>query len=196
MDEQIMVVPRKDIFGEDDEKAFNGFVPIEEMDFIPMIKKSMISKSRKDMESDPGFKQIIPYSVFEHNGRIFLYKRTKAGGESRLHERYSIGISGHINPTDGDYLIEGMKREFHEELHYNDYYNYEIIGFINNDKNSVGKVHFGVVFMLKGSTPDIEVAEKDKIIGSLETMDIIEEKKDLMEDWSSYILGDIKSRMM
>ncbi len=196
MDEQIIVVPRKDLFGENDEKAFNGFVPVENVDFIPTINESMIVKPRNEVENNPNFKQIIPYSIFEHDGKIFLYKRTKGGGETRLHEKFSIGIGGHINPVEGDHLIEGMKREFHEELDYKDYYDYEIVGFINNDDTDVNKVHFGVVFMLKGSTPNIEVAEKDKLVGSLETMDIVEEKKELMEDWSAYVFDNIKSRMM
>ncbi|MBN2101248.1 MAG: DNA mismatch repair protein MutT [Candidatus Aenigmarchaeota archaeon] len=196
MDEQIMVVPRKKLFGDNDEKAFSGFVPKEKTDFIHVIKKSMVSRPRKDMETNPEFKQIIPYSIFEHGGKIFIYKRAKGGGEARLHEKYSIGIGGHINHLEGDNLIEGMKREFHEELEYKDDYNYEIIGFINSDETPVDKVHFGVVFMLNGKTPDIKVAERDKLIGGLESIGNIEEKRELMENWSAYVFDNIKSRMI
>ena len=196
MDEQIMVVPRKGLFGENEERAFDGFISIVDADFVPIINKSMIIKSRKDMENDSGFKQIIPYSVFEHDGKIFIYKRTKDGNESRLHEKYSIGIGGHINPVEGDRLTEGMKREFHEEIKYHDDYSYEIIGFLNSDETSVDKVHFGVVFMIKGETADIEVAEKEKLEGRLENIDEIRKKKAYLENWSAYVFDIIESRMM
>ena len=47
--------------------------------------------------------------------RIFLMKRTRAGGDERLHDRYTIGIGGHVNPGDGG-VIGGLRREWHEEI--------------------------------------------------------------------------------
>ena len=57
-------------------------------------------------EEDPTHKQIIPYCVFRHGDRVLHYTRGKAGGESRLHAKISVGVGGHVNPVD---MGEGRK---------------------------------------------------------------------------------------
>ncbi len=42
-------------------------------------------------------------------------QRTRAGADQRLHDRWSIGVGGHLNPGDGD-LTGGLEREWREEL--------------------------------------------------------------------------------
>jgi len=59
---------------------------------------------RPDAETDPSLKQIIPYLVLRDGDRIFLMKRTRAGGDPRLHDRFTVGIGGHLNPGDGGVL--------------------------------------------------------------------------------------------
>src|SRR4051794_41901099 len=53
------------------------------------------------MEQDPTWKQVIPYPVLRDGDRWFLMRRTRSGGDARLHDRYSIGVGGHVNPEDG-----------------------------------------------------------------------------------------------
>ena len=65
-----------------------------------------------EMERDPSFKQVIPYLVLRDGERYFLMRRTAAGGDARLHDRYSIGVGGHLNPGDGG-LLGGLRREWH-----------------------------------------------------------------------------------
>ncbi len=189
--EDILVIPRRKLFGECDEMAFEGFMKADES-MLKRIKEGLIAMPREKMEHDPSYKQVIPYTVFTCEGKVFLYKRTKNSGEARLHEKYSIGIGGHMNPAEGDPLVEGMKREFHEELVYNGDYDYEIVGFLNDDSDDVGKVHFGVVFLVRGKSPAIEIAEKDKLEGGLETIEEVEKKKEFMEKWSQFTLDNIK----
>ena len=43
--------------------------------------------------------------------RYFLMRRTRAGGDARLHDRWSIGVGGHLNPGDED-LDGGLRREW------------------------------------------------------------------------------------
>ncbi len=57
---------------------------------------------RREAEQDPGHKQIIPYLVLRDGPRLFVIHRTRAGGDARLHGRYSIGVGGHLNPGDVD----------------------------------------------------------------------------------------------
>ncbi len=70
---------------------------------------------RARMEADPRFKQVIPYLILRDGPRWFLMRRTRAGGDARLHDRWSIGVGGHVNPGDGD-VLGGLRREWAEEL--------------------------------------------------------------------------------
>jgi predicted NUDIX family phosphoesterase len=72
-------------------------------------------RPRPQVELDPAFKQIIPYLVLRDRERYFLMRRTRAGADQRLHDRWSIGVGGHLNPEDGD-LAAGLRREWAEEI--------------------------------------------------------------------------------
>ena len=52
---------------------------------------------REEAESDESGRQIIPYD-FEDEKRYLLMRRTNRQGESRLHDKYSIRVGGHITP--------------------------------------------------------------------------------------------------
>ncbi|MBF0203073.1 MAG: phosphoesterase [Desulfamplus sp.] len=55
---------------------------------------------RPSAEKDKNFKQIIPYIIIQaESGNLTAIYRRK-GSESRLHDLWSIGIGGHINPLD------------------------------------------------------------------------------------------------
>ena len=45
--------------------------------------------------------------------RWFLMRRTRAGADERLHDRWSIGIGGHLNPGDGGLRRAALRREWH-----------------------------------------------------------------------------------
>ena len=70
---------------------------------------------RGDAEEDPTHKQVIPYLVLRDGERWFLMRRTQAGGDARLHDLWSIGVGGHLNPGDGD-VAGGLRREWAEEV--------------------------------------------------------------------------------
>ena len=57
---------------------------------------------RGDCETDPTFKQIIPYVIvyFQATGQILTYRRGPEVGETRLAGNRSLGFGGHINPDD------------------------------------------------------------------------------------------------
>jgi predicted NUDIX family phosphoesterase len=110
---------------------------------------------REVAEESPEFKQIIPYVVMKYKNRYLVYKRTKKGGEGRLHEKHSIGIGGHINPVDGDReaIENAIVREITEEVDFpivdKKLFKIKPIGLIYDDSNDVGRVHFGFVWMIE-----------------------------------------------
>lgn len=110
---------------------------------------------RAAAEEDPTHKQIIPYCVFRCGERVLHYTRGKAGGESRLHAKISVGVGGHVNPIDMDGGKTGpdayhaaVTREIEEELDLPEEHEHRIIALLNDDSNPVGQVHLGIVHLV------------------------------------------------
>jgi predicted NUDIX family phosphoesterase len=110
---------------------------------------------RAEAEEDPSHKQIIPYCIFRCGDRILHYTRGKAGGESRLHAKISVGVGGHVNPVDMDGGKTGpdayhaaVTREIEEELDLPEEHEHRIIALLNDDSNPVGQVHLGIVHLI------------------------------------------------
>lgn len=110
---------------------------------------------RAAAEEDPSHKQLIPYCIFRCGDRILHYTRGKAGGESRLHAKLSVGVGGHVNPIDtGDGRTgpnayhAAVTREIEEELDLPEEHGHRIIGLLNDDSNPVGQVHLGIVHLV------------------------------------------------
>ena len=143
------------------------------------------------METNPNYKQLISYIIVKNeNGAILTYKRLKGGGESRLHSRISIGIGGHMNPHEGlsEYplLTENAKRELKEELGVDA--NLTLIGFVNDDTNAVGEVHFGIVYIATVNESEIHITETDTL--AIEFTDGVY-YLDNLETWSELILDKV-----
>ena len=92
---------------------------------------------RPAAEADTTIKQIIPYLVLRDGERIFLMKRTKAGGDARLHDHFSVGVGGHMNPGD-ESVLAGLRREWREELVADFVPAFEFLGLLNDDEVEVG----------------------------------------------------------
>lgn len=191
-DEHILVVKRSDLFAT--ENAWHGLKKVENAAWIETIltKKEFLPRSL--METDPTYKQIIPYLVFTHENRLFMMQRQAKASETRLKSKFSLGIGGHIREEDidGADIIAWARREFHEEVAYKDTFTVEPLGILNDDSNDVGKVHVGFVYLLKGTSPDISVYEELKS-GTLMTIEECAELYDRMESWSQIVFDWIRT---
>jgi predicted NUDIX family phosphoesterase len=143
-------------------------------------------RPRAEVEDDPSWKQLIPYLVLRDGERIFLMKRTRAGGDARLHDRYTIGIGGHVNPADTD-VMGGLRREWAEEIEADFEPEFTPLGVLNDDENSVGAVHLGLIFSADAKRRSVGVRETDKLSGSFATVDEVAAVADRMETWSSLL---------
>jgi predicted NUDIX family phosphoesterase len=164
--------------------------------FESVIARDGYFVEREHAERDPELKQIIPYSIIACGEHVLLTKRTKRGGESRLHDKYSIGIGGHINPQDVepaalhardslaaprrdgaapaapggiDPIAACTRREIDEELCVKGAYEVRRVGLINDDSNAVGAVHVGVVQVIDVLAP-VDIRERDQLEGRLATL--------------------------
>jgi predicted NUDIX family phosphoesterase len=190
-DENILVVKRTDLFPKE---AFNGLEAIPHDSWIETVltKKEFLPRSL--MESDPTYKQIIPYLIFTYAGKLFLMQRQAKTSDTRLQSKFSLGIGGHIREEDiqNADIMSWAKREFHEEVDYKDSLTVEPLGILNDDSNDVGKVHVGFVYLLKGDSANIKVHEELKS-GELKTLEECEEFYERMESWSKIVFDWLKS---
>jgi predicted NUDIX family phosphoesterase len=145
---------------------------------------------RASAETDRTLKQIIPYLVLRDGDRIFLMKRTRAGGDARLYDHYTIGIGGHMNPGDGG-ILGGLTREWQEEMEADFLPEFEFVGLLNDDTVDVGVHHLGIVYIADASGRPVSVRETHKLSGSFELMEAAMAVYDLMETWSQLVLDAI-----
>jgi predicted NUDIX family phosphoesterase len=150
---------------------------------------------RKEAESNPDFKQLIPYAILHNREKVFVYRRGKLLAEKRLHGNYSLGVGGHIGVTDpslfGTTYQDGLKREINEEVFVDSDYRQRVAALLNDDSNDVGKVHFGIVHSLELDKP--LVRPKEKSINETSFMSPEDLKREIgkFESWSQICIKEI-----
>jgi predicted NUDIX family phosphoesterase len=163
--EQVLVVPRALL---DEIGAFQG---LQTVGLDAAIRRLLdpanhFFMDRAAAEDDPTHKQLIPYCIFRCGDQILHYTRGKAGGESRLHAKISVGVGGHINPIDtGDGRTgpeayhAAVARELDEELTLATPATQQIIALLNDEANPVGQVHLGIVHLIDLETTAVTSRE-------------------------------------
>jgi predicted NUDIX family phosphoesterase len=157
--------------------------------------KNHIFVKRKEAESNPDYKQLIPYALLHCGGKIFIYRRGKLLAEKRLHGNFSLGVGGHISVTDpglfGTTYEDGLKREINEEVHIESRYKQRFVALLNDDSNDVGKVHLGIVHVLTLEKPLVQ--PKEKSINETKFADTGELQKKIktFENWSKICIQHI-----
>lgn len=165
-----------------------------------LLQPELVSyRPRGEMEEDPSFKQLIPYVIFQYDDAqgdrwLFNYTRGSGQGESRLHQKISIGVGGHISVEDacetlsGNPYHEGMRRELEEEVIIESDYTDECVGMINDDETEVGKVHLGIVHIFRVREPQVRSREDEMHQSGFERLEVLQSRRDAMESWSRICL--------
>lgn len=190
--EHVLCVKRDDIFPNG---AWHGFIDTGLERAEEIIRSRHFFMPRAEVEEDPSYQQIIPYVVFRHGGRYFLTRRLKASSEKRLHQQYSLGVGGHINPGDldhGDPIDDGMRREWAEEVEYDGHFEARLLGLMNDDSSPVSSVHLALVFLVDGDSPEIAIRETDKLSGELLTLEEMRIFYLEMESWSQIVYDRLR----
>lgn len=186
MQEDILVVPRVALNG----LLQHGVTAASMGQVATIIGQNKLFKPRFLMETDPTYKQVIPYLVFTCNDKLFLMQRKETASEQRLKGKYSLGIGGHIRQEDmtSDSLFDWAQREFHEEVNYTGRLQIEAIGLLNDDTDEVGNVHVGYVLLLRGDLENITIRSELKS-GQLLTYDECQNYYAHMETWSQMVFS-------
>lgn len=181
--ERVFVVPRGAV---PDGASWHGLRTIDLDAFVAGVERDGRYEPRSTMEQDSSFKQIIPYLVLRDGRRYFLMQRTNAGGDPRLHGRYSIGVGGHLNPGDGG-LLGGLRREWQEELVAAFVPSFRLVALLNDDTTAVGAVHLGAVYLADAAGRPVAVRETDKLTGDFAEPEAVAAVRDRMETWSAIV---------
>lgn len=197
MSEELILVVRRALF--DQLGAFQG-LNFDVGRYLPsfLSRDNNFFMPRSQAETDPTHKQIIPYVLLVHNGRVLHYVRGKKAGEQRLVAKGSIGIGGHMNDGDGGLFTLDeqhynivVEREIHEELNVQTLFDNRIVALLNDDSNPVGQVHLGVVHVFDLETDNVQ--KRESMITNLEflTKEQLLERRDSMETWSQICVDSL-----
>lgn len=193
LDERVLVVPGSEF---DRLGRFQGFSADADRYLAALLAPGLGSfRARREVEDDPGFKQIIPYVIFRSGDAVFTYRRGKSQGESRLHRLRSLGVGGHVAEADaeGQGTIDAyelaLRRELDEEVSIESEGTLRRVGLINDDSNAVGAVHLGVVHVYELDRPSIRPREEG--LADPEFLDVLElgRHRDEFETWSQICIA-------
>lgn len=188
--ELVLGVPRAAIRGGLDWRGLRG----EAMTALGVLASTVGEyRVRADVEDDPSFQQLIPYVVVQDGSRVFLTHRLRTGGDTRLHDRYSIGVGGHVGPDDGG-IDGGLRREWAEELVADWEPVFQPLGVLNDDTDPVGAVHLGFVYTVDAAGRGVAVRETHKLEGRFVEVGEVDALGDRLETWSRLVLDHLLGR--
>ena len=194
--ENVLVIKRS-LF--DDLGTFQGlnFQPEKYLKAI-LSRGSNFFIPRSDAESNPVYKQIIPYALIAFENTILHYVRGKKAGEQRLIAKGSIGIGGHMNETDESLFAmdeqayrAGVEREVNEEIKIDTPFEDQIVALLNDDSTEVGRVHLGIVHIFKLKEPKVQ--KREAMITGLTflTKEELLARRETMETWSQICVDSL-----
>ena len=183
MEEQVLVVDRvaleallpKDTFVTEGIDEVYRFI-LDNHHFLP----------RAQAEYDNTVKQIIPYVLLRRGEQYYLLRRLKKQTEARLHDKLSLGVGGHINPTEetsDDPLAAGLMRELNEEVSVEATRSLTCVGLINENNGGVSEYHTALVYLLEADG-QVAVRETEKMEGSWVTAEELRRSFPFLETWS------------
>ncbi|HEX5823561.1 MAG TPA: hypothetical protein VFY18_03785 [Candidatus Limnocylindrales bacterium] len=190
-DELVLIVPTAAVIDElGSGGAWHGIRSSSEAgeaELAAVIRRHGVFRSRAAAEDDPSWKQVIPYPILRDGPRWFLMRRTRAGSDARLHDRFSIGVGGHVNPADGGLdgdLSRALEREWTEELAVDFVPQFRFVGLLNDDTTPVGQVHLGLVYEGDAAGRPVAIRETDKLSGGFVETSEVAAVADRLETWS------------
>jgi len=170
---------------------------------VNIESKDVVIMQRALLETNSAFRQLIPYVVVKQGDKYLAYERSVSGGESRLHNLFSIGIGGHVDAVDAVYdekgvfqltdtLRTGMYRELHEELGLteSDFLGMTTIGYLSKDVTPVDEVHLGIVLVAEVHA-DLVVSSKEDALNLAGFLAADELAKLNLESWSETVVAEL-----
>lgn len=188
--EQVLAVSEKNF---KEAGGFIGFKP-HEGDFYKQILSGVRYVDRDQAEKDTTLKQIIPYVIIHNKNDYLVMQRLPRSGEKRLHNAYTFGVGGHINPADSsadtegsDVIERGMMRELNEEVWVEDLRNIRLVGFIYDEKEEVSRHHLGLVYVAETGASEVKCLEPEKLKPFFVKKEDLPKYIDGRENWAELV---------
>ncbi|MEJ5228622.1 MAG: NUDIX hydrolase [Pseudothermotoga sp.] len=194
MQEKVLVIPTHEV--EKLTKGEKGVVEVKIDHIKKIIEEHGRFITRDFAEYDEELRQVIPYVVMKTDEGILLLRRTDKQGERRLHNKYSVGVGGHIrfedNPDPWQAFVNGMQREIDEEVKVQ-LLDLKYIGLINDTASSVSRVHVGLLYLAKVIFYGLNEPEMfEYTFKSLDSFNNLEKN---LEGWSYLTVVKLKKLM-
>ena len=199
--ENVLVI-KQSLFGELGTFQGLNFEPEKYLKAI-LSRGSNFFIPRSDAESNPAYKQIIPYALIAFENTILHYVRGKKAGEQRLIAKGSIGIGGHMNEIDESLFAmdeqayrAGVEREVNEEIKIDTPFEDQIVALLNDDSTEVGRVHLGIVHIFKLQEPKVQ--KREAMITGLTflTKEELLARRETMETWSQICVDSLERLLL
>ncbi len=170
---------------------FKHIITNKKEQIINAIINNHLFMPRHKAEYNPEFRQVIPYVIIRNHNNYLLLKRTSKQTEKRLHNKYSLGIGGHINPDSSipqdNIVINGLYKELNEEIQLKGPYQLNFKGVIIDESTSVSKVHLGLLYIFDVKSPEYKILEDDKMSGQWVSREKLNNYYDNLETWSQIV---------
>src|SRR5438874_8267786 len=195
-DENILVIKRS---------LFDELGSIQGLNFEPQkYLNTFLSRGnnfflqRAEAETNPVYKQIIPYAIIAFENTVVYYVRGKKAGEQRLVAKGSIGIGGHMNETDEslfamdeDAYRAGVEREVNEEIKIDTSCEDRIVALLNDDSTEVGRVHLGIVHLFRLKEPKVQKREAMITNVAFLKREELMARRETLETWSQLCVDSL-----
>jgi predicted NUDIX family phosphoesterase len=196
MDENVLVVPAQMI----EAQLHTRFERAPAEAVIARANELRKFLPRSQVEQDETHKQIIPYICIRHADAFVLLQRTKKQSEARLHNKFSLGIGGHINEQEvaggaKDLVQAGLLRELREEITVAQGWQLNLLGTIYDSSTPVGRVHFGIIYELVTPELTFTLNEPDLMSGQWVSRAELGAYKERMETWSQLLMEGYIERL-
>lgn len=131
---------------------------------------------RRELETNPDYKQIIPQVAFRYDGKFFLHKQLDTN-EKRLNNLCPLLVGGHVEEFDiedeKDLIETALDREVDEETSIDaKIIQKKLYGLVYvEDENPVNHVHVGIIYIVDLDSDQIVMKEE-----GLQTVGFVDEK--------------------
>lgn len=215
MGEVVLAVPRS-VIDQILPEGFSNSISLNR--FAEAIRGEIVWGDRQELKAKAQDAQAIAYSIYAIEGEtnliadeISLYQRAKTVGEELLHGDFSIGYGGHVDKKT-DYredkfsytdfvptLLASQAREDGEEITITDKDGnvikptYKHIGWINDNSNAIGQIHFAAVFVaLLPAGSVITSNEPNQIIkGTVPLLQLLRGEERPYENWTKICIREL-----
>ena len=190
--ERVLVIPTRLLH---EAGLFQGFSPRVEY-YLPRLldARQLGYRPRGEVETDPNYKQLVPYAVLRCGEQIFSYVRGAASGEARLRALRSLGVGGHVNSEDAGPAAApyraAMFRELAEEVYLDSPFTERCLGLINDDSTPVGQVHLGIVHVFDLERPEARRREEALTQAGFAPLGELRHCRAEFETWSQFLLAE------